>query len=71
VSIAGLENISNWASANGIGQLYSNKNQTAAREFRRGGDWHNGTGAGILSLDLTSSPLGPVTVPTTGFRVAR
>jgi len=63
-----LSDINSWASAQGIGQLYSNQYQTAARAFRRGGYWSHSSLAGVLALGLhnTSSSL----YAYVGFRAA-
>ncbi len=44
-----------WNSSSGIGQLYSNYGEAAARAFLRGGRWDNGSNAGVLTLFLNNS----------------
>lgn len=68
-SVPGLENITSWSSANGIGRIYANYSDSAARAFRRSGDWSNGSVTGVLAivLNLPATSLGP----NTSFRVAR
>ncbi len=58
-----------WTSTNGIGQLYSNAGETGLRGFIRGGNWSNGSYAGVLALYLYNAPGG--TGASVGFRVAR
>ncbi len=65
----GISGSSAWTSTQGIGQLYSSADDTAARAFRRGGDWSNGSGAGVLALVLSYSP--STTNAGVGFRVSR
>lgn len=53
----------------GVGGAYSNPSETGVRAFLRGGDWGNGSNAGVLALYLSNSPSGTSTY--VGFRVAR
>lgn len=70
VSTPGLSAVSGWNSTNGIGQLYSNQNQTGLRAFRRGGYWADSpSAAGILSLTLSGAPSNFLVY--IGFRVSR
>ena len=65
----GLTGSNTWTSTNGIGWLYSNAGETAARSFRRGGYWNAGGNAGVLRLllDLSAS----YTAANISFRVSR
>jgi len=65
----GIANASTWTSTNGIGQLVSNPAETALRGFLRGGNWLNGSYAGVLSLILNGAP--SYTNSYIGFRVSR
>jgi len=66
----GITGSSAWTSTQGIGQLISNPAEAGLRGFLRGGDWGNGNGnAGVLALNLSSSPSGTLT--NIGFRVSR
>lgn len=58
-----------WGSAQGIGQLYSRSDTAIARVYTRGGGYGDLAGAGIFSLNLstTSSNAGAAL----GFRVAK
>lgn len=60
---------SSWTSSNGIGQLYSNSDETAVRGFLRGGTWNDGGYAGVVTLNLGSAPSDTYT--SIGFRVSR
>ena len=60
---------SNWTSSHGIGQVYSNSTDTGLRAFPRGGAWGYGSGVGVLTLNLDSSP--SYAGGNSGFRVAR
>lgn len=62
---------SNWTSAQGIGQLYSNYNETASglRGFIRGGYWNTFGSAGVSTLNLNPNPGDPSS--HFGFRVSR
>lgn len=63
-----ISGASGWTSSNGIGQLYSNYGEAGARAFLRGGAWHDGSGAGVLTLALSRTPSNALT--SVGFRVA-
>ncbi|MEI7917759.1 MAG: prepilin-type N-terminal cleavage/methylation domain-containing protein [Candidatus Saccharibacteria bacterium] len=65
----GLTGASTWNSSKGIGQIYSNADETALRGFVRGGDWNYGGGAGVLTLSLGGAP--SYTGAGLGFRVSR
>ena len=58
-----------YARSVGVGGLYSNPGDAGARAFIRGGHWHNGSDAGVLTLLLFNSP--SYTNTNFGFRVAR
>ena len=58
-----------WNSSAGVGQLYSNYGEAAARAFLRGGTWGSGGYAGVLHLILLHSASGAGT--SLGFRVSR
>ena len=60
---------SGWTGTNGIGRLYSDSVQTAARGFRRGGNWNNGSHAGVFTLNLSNAPSSAGA--NIGFRAAR
>ncbi len=70
LSAYGGVSTSTWISAGqGIGQIYSNSDETALRGFIRGGSWSGSYTAGVLALRLgyaPSSANGAI-----GFRVAR
>lgn len=68
-SSTGISGSSSWTSSNGIGQIYSSADETAARAFRRGGTWNTGGCAGVLALDLHLSP--STTSTYIGLRVSR
>ncbi len=65
----GLTGASTWNSSKGIGQIYSNADETALRGFFRGGAWNIGSGAGVLSLGLNYAP--GYAGSFIGFRVSR
>ena len=65
-SVAGA---GSWNTSQGIGGIYSNKDETAARAFVRGGFYDNGTNAGVLALALATASTGVDT--SIGFRAAR
>src|SRR5665647_1372516 len=61
---------SSWTSSQGIGQVYSNSDETAVRGFLRGGDWTTAGGpAGVLTLYLYAEP--SHTSTHIGFRASR
>jgi len=64
----GIANANNWTSAYGIGQIWSNTEETGLRGFIRGGNWLTGDGAGVLTLYLNYAP--SYTNTSFGFRVA-
>lgn len=65
----GLSGASTWNSTNGIGKLVSYTADTSLRGFLRGGIWDNGSGVGVLTLLLNSTP---TTVCTcAGLRLSR
>jgi len=68
-SATGITGASSWNSSNGIGQIYSNTDDTVTRGFLRGGDWGSGGIDGVLSLNLSNPPYN--TNPNVGFRVSR
>jgi len=59
--------VGGYTSAQGIGQLFSNRDESNERGFMRGGSWD--AGAGVLSLYLRDAP--SVAWPITGFRIVR
>jgi len=67
--ITGISGSGVWDSSNGIGQIYSNADETNLRAFMRGGSWSDDDCAGILTLYLDNEP-GSIVVDV-GFRVAR
>jgi prepilin-type N-terminal cleavage/methylation domain-containing protein len=60
---------SGWTSAQGIGMILSNSDETALHSFIRGGYWGYGRYDGVLTLSLTSVP--SAADNTAGFRVSR
>ena len=60
-----------WSSSQGVGQIYSNADETGLRSFGRGGGWSfiGNVAAGILSLYLGDGPGNWGTYA--GFRVSR
>jgi len=68
-STPGVSAINSWSSTNGIGQLNSNQNQSAADAFFRGGGWGGSGAAGVLTLYLSDTPSYPDVA--VGFRVAQ
>lgn len=58
-----------WTTSNGIGSVWSSNTEAGLRAFRRGGNWGNGTNAGIFTLNTPNSPTSSAT--DNGFRVAR
>ena len=60
---------SGWTTAQGIGALYSNKNQTITRTYLRGGHWDYSIYAGVFSLNLDDDYAGASS--HAGFRVSR
>jgi prepilin-type N-terminal cleavage/methylation domain-containing protein len=65
----GIASASGWTSSQGIGQLFSNHGESAARIFVRGGSLEDGASAGIFTLDLYDAST--VTNAVIGFRVSR
>ena len=65
----GITGASTWTSSQGIGQIYSSADETALRGFLRGGNWNNGSNAGVLTLNLNNAPSNTNT--NIGFRVSR
>ena len=65
----GIAGITGWSSTQGIGQLYSNYGETGAHAFLRGGNWSNGSGAGVLYLNVNGSA--GYAGAGIGFRVSR
>ena len=65
----GISGASGWSSTQGIGQLYSNYGDASTRGFLRGGNWTDGSNAGVLNLFLTYAPSSANT--RFGFRVSR
>jgi type II secretion system protein G len=53
----------------GVGGLYSNAAESGARAFLRGGSWNGGGSAGVLAVNLSTSPSNTNT--PIGFRVSR
>jgi hypothetical protein len=68
----GIAGAGSWSgsSSSGIGQLISNPANTSESAFFRGGFWHDGYAAGVLSLCLNNGP-GFSPKSFVGFRVAR
>lgn len=68
VANTGFIGANSWGTANGMGSVNSNSDETVLKGFLRGTDWDHADG-GLASLDLNSIP----TVSTThiGFRAAR
>ena len=64
----GITGASSWDSGYGIGQIYSDTEQTGLRGFIRGGSWYFGGIAGVLTLYLNYAPSN--TFAYIGFRVA-
>ena len=58
-----------YARSYGVGGVYSNPSEAGLRAFIRGGYWDDGSNAGVLALNLSSSPSSTNT--NIGFRVAR
>jgi hypothetical protein len=65
-SSSGLTNIT-WQTSSGIGRLWSDYYEDDPHSFSRGGFWDYGSGAGVLSLNLSYSTSYPTT--KVGFRV--
>jgi len=65
----GISGASSWTSAQGIGQIYSNSDETALRSLLRGGFWSGSGLAGVFALNLNNTP--STTHSSIGFRVAR
>lgn len=65
----GLSGASTWNSTNGIGQILSDSADNTLRGFVRGGTWNNGSGTGVLTLNLGNTPTNSGSA--LGFRVAR
>ncbi len=60
---------SGWNTAQGIGQLFSNKSESSTHAFLRGGSFEDGVSAGIFTLDLFDPS--STTYMGIGFRVSR
>lgn len=58
---------SNWTSVNGIGKIYSTTSDAGLRGFIRGGNWNEGSNAGIFGLALSAAPSS--SDPRFGFRM--
>ncbi len=62
-----------WSSTQGIGRLYSDPDAAYPsgnyHAFRRGGDWNDGSHAGVFALNLGNAPTGAGI--SVGFRCAR
>lgn len=58
-----------WDTKQGLGQVYSNANESALKGFIRGGSYQQGASAGIFSLNMGNVPTD--STPFVGFRVAR
>ena len=58
-----------WIGTNGIGRVYSSKDETGTRAYIRGGYWSYGWAAGVLSLDLGNATSSMN--PAIGFRVTK
>lgn len=58
-----------WDTKQGLGQVYSNANESALKGFIRGGSYQQGASAGIFSLNMGNVPTD--SSPFVGFRVAR
>lgn len=65
----GLSGANTWNSSKGIGQLYSNSDDTSLHGFLRGGAWNSGGYAGVLALLLIYGPSNSGS--NFGFRVSR
>jgi prepilin-type N-terminal cleavage/methylation domain-containing protein len=65
----GITGASGWTSSNGIGQIWSNTEESGLRGCLRGGYWNSGGNAGVLALNLNHSP--GDTYAGIGFRVSR
>lgn len=61
------QNVTTWNSTQGIGQIYSNGDESSIRSFLRGGAWSTSQDAGVLCLNLSGTPTGTYT--SIGFRV--
>lgn len=60
---------SSWTATQGIGQIYSDSNDTTQKSFRRGGIWGGGNVSGIFSLHLdVNNMYSDINI---GFRVAK
>ena len=68
-TISNFADIAHWGSEQGIGRLYSNKNNTNPRAFTRGGRWDDNAGSGVLTLNIALSST--YVSPFMGFRAAR
>ena len=65
----GLSGANTWNSGKGVGQIYSNSDNTGLYGFLRGGAWSGGGYAGVLTLGLSSGP--GYSGNGIGFRVSR
>ncbi|MEI2713608.1 MAG: hypothetical protein V9G04_10035 [Nocardioides sp.] len=66
---SGLSSIATWNSGHGVGQIYSNSDETGVRAFLRGGDYNGTVFTGVLTLFLSYTPTNFNTY--IGFRAAR
>ena len=51
-AVPGLASVSTWGSAQGIGQIYSNRSEPNERAYHRGGGWSYGTATGVLAINI-------------------
>lgn len=65
----GLSGSNAWNSTNGIGQIYGHTSEVALRSYLAGGSWGSINYAGVLYLNIGSTP--SATSTSAGFRVAR
>lgn len=65
----GIASSGSWTSVQGIGQIYSNSDETVTHGFLRGGCWNVGAINGVLSLTFGVMPSYAST--NVGFRVSR
>ena len=68
-SATGIAGAGGWTSGNGIGQIYSNADETSLCGFLRGGPWDYGDDAGVLQLLFYTAPGNTNT--SVGFSVYR
>lgn len=65
----GITGSNTWATSQGIGRLWSDRTYNSTVGFVRGGSWPNGSGSGVMSLNLGNYP--DYYENTIGFRVSR